>query len=459
MYWVIDCNDSIEVNEIGTIFMIHFINDHWKFEHFVCHNFIFINYEDKIYKVNPNEIKSYMIDVIEYKNKKSFIKSIKNKINIWCEEKIPQCILYHNQRGAGCGKTYESIQLMNNNEKFKYKNIFIYLTKAHTAKDVIYNELLEQNKRGSLNNLEIPQEGYNISGKQYKINYYNKKTESKCKIIIGTIDSFMFAIGNKENKDKDFFSGIVKSIKNGYVKTEKNGSIKYSQENIKLNKKCLIIIDEAQDLGPEYIEAICSIMRNTYIDVYIIGDKLQSIWGEHNIHTFLECNNLPHITIEKSNGINHVMRFHNEQFIDFVNNIIDFNKYNLPHITQVCNNQTCKYKHENDIKPYNIFQMETIYSGEKNEIKVDKLIQQIINYMKKEIDKYNYLPNNFMFIFPILSKNFLANRLEAKLQEFWIDKFNDENYQNNVLNNNTFWCNKINIINMYFYINQMKVNQ
>ena len=96
--------------------------------------------------------------------------------------------------------------------------------------------------------------------------------------------------------------------------------------------------------------------------------------------------------------------------------------------------------------------METIYSDEKDEEKVDKLIQQIINYMKKEIDKYNYLPNNFMFIFPILFKNFLANRLEAKLQEFWIDKFNDENYQNNVLNNDKYWCNEIKNNKYYKYV-------
>jgi len=145
---VIDCNNTIEVNKIGEIYMIEFYNDEWKFKHFCCHNFIFLNYEDKIYKVNPNEIKSNMIDVIEYKTKKDFIKSIKTKINIWSTDKIQQCILYHNQRGAGCGKTYESIQLMDKDENFKHKEIFIYLTKAHTAKEVIYNELQEQYKRG-----------------------------------------------------------------------------------------------------------------------------------------------------------------------------------------------------------------------------------------------------------------------------------------------------------------------
>jgi hypothetical protein len=440
--WIIDCNNSIEINKIGNIYMIYFYNDEWNFSNFTCHDFIFLNFEDKIYKINPSEVKSNMIDVIEYKTKIEFINSMKNNINIWSEEKIPQCILYHNQRGAGCGKTYESIQLMDKDIKFKHKEIFIYLTKAHTAKDVIYNELLEQYSRGSLSNLEMPKEYRNDSGKQYKIKYYNKETAKKCRIIIGTIDSFMWAIGNKNHKDKDYFEGIVDSIKNGFVGTSKKGTIKYSQDNIILNKKCLIIIDEAQDLGPKYIEAVCSIMRNTYVDAYIIGDKLQSIWGEHNIHTFLEFNDLPHITIKTSVGINHVMRFHNEQFKDFVNGIIDFKKYNLSSITQICNNTDCKYKHDN-IKPYNLFQVPTIYTDDRDGIKIDKLILEIINYMKKEINIHNYLPNNFMFIFPILSKNALANRLEAKIQDFWIEKFSDKNYQNTSLINNEYWREKI----------------
>ena len=450
--WVIDCNNTIEVNKIGNIYMIYFYNDMWKFENFLCHDYIFLNLEDKIYKINPNEVKSNMIDVIEIKTKKEFIKSMKTNTNIWSEQEIPQCTLYHNQRGAGCGKTYESIQLLNTREKFKHKNTFIYLTKMHSAKEVIYNELKEQYDRGSLDKLEIPEEGYNLSGKQYKINYTNKDTNNECKIIIGTIDSFMYAIGNKKNKDKDYFVGIVKSIRDGYVETTKDGTIKYSQSNIKLNKKCLIIIDEAQDLDHQYIEAVCSIMRNTYIDAYIIGDKLQSILGEHNIHTFLEFNSLPHTTIEKSNGINQVMRFHNEKFKDFVNDIIDFKKYNLPPITDICNNINCKYTHENNITPYTIFQIPVIFSNDYANDKVNTLINKIINYMEIETTKYNYLPNNFMFIFPILTKNHLANRLVAKIQEYWKDKFDNKEYQTNVLSKSPYWIDKINDSNYYEYI-------
>ena len=64
--------------------------------------------------------------------------------------------------------------------------------------------------------------------------------------------------------------------------------------------------------------------------------------------------------------------------------------------------------------------------------------------MDTEINNYNYLPNNFMFIFPILSKNYLANRLESRIQEFWIDKFNDKKYQKEVLLKNDYWKDNLN---------------
>jgi hypothetical protein len=452
LYWVIDCNDSISITQRGDIYLIKFIKDIWKYEHFTSNDYIFLNIDNRLFKINPSLVKSNMIDVREYKLNNEFIDSLNNNIDIWDNSDIIQCTLYHNQRGAGCGKTYESIQLLNKNKIFKDKNIFLYLTKMHSAKEVIYNELIEQYKRGELDNIEIDKDGENKSGKQYKLSYLNKITNTICTIIIGTIDSFMYAIGDKKNRYNDYFAGIVKSIKDGYVETKKDGSIKYSLDTIKLNKNCLLIIDEAQDLGPQYIEAVCCIMRNTYIDGYVIGDKLQSIWGEHNIHTFLEHNDLPNINIVRDNGINRVMRFHNIQFQDFVNNIIDFKKYNLPQIEQICNNiKDCKYKHENEIKPYTIIPMEKIYPNEIEVEKVDKIVKKITDYMDSEINNYNYLPNNFMFIFPILSKNYLANRLESKLQEFWINKFNDKKYQDNVLAKNIYWKDKIND-NYYKYV-------
>jgi hypothetical protein len=454
LLWIIDCKDSVTINDISNNrYMITFNNNQlWKYENFTNHDTVYLDVDNKIFRINPNKVKSHQYDVNEYKTKEEFIQAIKNNINIWSDDELSQCVLYHNQRGAGCGKTYESIQLLDKSEKFKHKDTFIFLTKMHSAKEVIYNELKEQYERGALSNLELPDDENDIVGKQYKIKYKNNNNDKDCTLIIGTIDSFMYAIGNKDIRDNDYFSGIVKSIRDGFVNTGKDGTIKYASEKPKLNKNCLIIIDEAQDLEHRYIEAISNIMRNTYVDTYVIGDKLQSIWDEDNIYTYLEKNDLPTITIERNIGVNHVMRFHNQHFMDFVNKIIDFKKYNLPPIEKICDNDKCKYVHENEIIPYTVFESEPIFTYEVNENKVNRVIEKIINYMEYEINKYNYLPNNFMFIFPILSKNFLANRLESRLQDFWINKFEDKEYQENVLIKNNYWNNKINTNEYYKYV-------
>ena len=47
-------------------------------------------------------------------------------------------IIYFNQRGAGCGKTYESIQILQNNNKFNNKrnNSYKYTTYPFSNKNL-----------------------------------------------------------------------------------------------------------------------------------------------------------------------------------------------------------------------------------------------------------------------------------------------------------------------------------
>jgi len=358
-------------------------------------------------------------------------------------------IIYFNQRGAGCGKTYESIQNILN-PIFSDKTIFIYLTKMHTAKDVIYDELIQQEKSGRLSRLSI-NKGEHICGKQYTITFINNESKNKITVIIGTIDSFNYAVVDKQNIKPhiDYFKGIVQSIINGYISTH-CGQIKYARGNPTLNKKCLITIDEFQDISEQHINAFEKLLIETNIDVYCIGDELQSLWGKDNAHTHIKNrikNGIENRNIISSEGINIVMRFHNHHFIDLVNSIIPYDKYNLPKITGICNGEKCKYKRShNDIeKPYVIFQSPTVYSNDHDYKKIDDYIDKIIEFVDFEVNSKNYLPNNFMFIFPILTKNPVAELLLSRLQLYWIDKFNDIEYINNILNSesNNYWKDKI----------------
>lgn len=442
--WIIDCtDDTVSLIYLSNgYYLLKFLKNEWKYSNFICCEYIYLDCGENIIRIQPKHVNSDMIYVNEYKQKEEFIKGLKQDKQIWEINEIPQCNIYFNQRGAGCGKTYESIQLLNNiNDAFLEKNTFIYLTKMHSAKEVIYNEFIEQSENNKLLNVNFEDEySDHLCNKQYKINYVNNKTKSKCKMIIGTIDAFMMRLGNKTHNENDYFYGIIKSIKNDYAKDSK--SLTFGQEYIKLCKETLIIIDEAQDLSPDYIQAIAKIMGSTHFDTYIIGDKLQSIWDENNVFTFLEKNNFPYpIQIHRFNGKNHVRRFHNQQFMKLVNNIIDFDKYNLPKITDICNTE-CKYKHVDNIVPYNVFEIPKIYVNDGDSEKINKVINKITDYIDKEVCENSYLPHNFMFIFPYLNKNELANKLESKLQEYWKSKFEDKKYNKNIVKKNKYWEKK-----------------
>jgi hypothetical protein len=367
-----------------------------------------------------------------------------------CELNSEQGKIYFNQRGAGCGKTYESIQLLNS-EVFIDKTIFIYLTKMRSAKDVIFEEFMSQYKRNALPGFTIIEQ-QNI-GNQYLI-ILEKPDKTIIKVIIGTIDSFTYAIRSKTTSirgGRDYFQELVKDIRNGNMSIGPNGNILYATTTVKLSKQCLINLDEGQDLEKEYIEAFEKIIRKTGIDTYIVGDKLQSILSEKNLFTYLE-NSQENENIIKSTGRNIIKRCHNTQFIDLINGVVDFNKYNLPEIEGVCNGN-CSYKHENEEAPFIInSNFENMYTVSPDS--VGENISIILSDMTEKIRKYGYLPHNFMFIFPVVNeKNRYINILYLAIQQFWVEFFeNPESYNDSLLENmikkdhetgNKYWSSKI----------------
>lgn len=343
--------------------------------------------------------------------------------------------IYFNQRGAGCGKTYESIQLLASSQ-FIDKTTFIYLTKMRSAAAVIYGELMSQIQRRKLGNtLEIVED---IATKSHRritllIDGIHRT------VIIGTIDSFTYAI---RNKNSDYFGGnmfeqIVRDIGEG-IMSNVESEVSYAHIKLKLTEKYLFIIDEAQDLEKEYLEAFTKVIDKTGIDTYIIGDKLQSILKENNLFTYVEGIDDPRIIKDASKNVNVVKRFHNPEFMPFVNSVVPFAKYDLPEITGVCDGD-CAYSHDvsNDpLPPIEIdFQFPNIYSFNKDEL--DEQLQKITDRMRILVTKSGYLPSNFCFIMPIVNdKNQLLSVLEPHIQNFWHDIFSSpETYSDILLEN------------------------
>lgn len=361
--------------------------------------------------------------------------------------------IYFNQRGAGCGKTYESVLLLRRspeNIQFMSKRTYIYLTKLHSAKEVIINELKVQQNNGFLDNLQLTE---NKSSRQHKVRYFDRRIGESITILIGTVDSFNYAISNRHlNLSSDYFQNLVETIQDG-INEDDYGNVNYSMSKIAINKSCLIIIDEGQDLSINYALAYDSLCQTNGVDFYIIGDKLQSIWNVPNVftdHSLLET------TIIKSLDENRVMRFHNKEFMHLVNKVIHFDDYGLPLITNIRE----QLEPTNEI-PYEIFYVPKIYANDHNRIHINSITDKVINLIDRDVNQFDYLPEDFMILFPILSANILARELEERIQEYWINKFTDPLYQKIVSNDlywNTHHKNKFNHFVKLHTSNQYTIN-
>lgn len=420
--WVINGNHTCVVSPKNNgIFLITVEYSWWKAENFQCHDIVFFDIGGKIYIIEPNNIKSLVVQTSAPYSKDNFIKMLKeddmrviDKLNNKYIDHRPT--VHIKQEGAGNGKTYGIIQLLQNND-YRHYETFIYLTKQHSAVNVIYQELQDQTNRGDLCNINIIND--NTDNKKHIIIYNNLKTRKKCKIIIGTIDSFKWTLGDKTITGIDKFKTIVNDIIKNDIRAGKDGYIHYTANGVKLNMKTLIIGDEMQDLHPEYTKALVKISIERGVDFYAVGDKLQSITNDKNAFTFLtdELKEDETIRIIRHNYKNVCRRFSDSKLIDFVNTCVPFEKYNLPQIE----NQ----KKKTNIKSIDFFKGVWIDPNMPSHDNVDLEADKIMEKYRYEVNSHNRKPSDFLFVTPFVNKNPLLDEVNTKIREFWREKCND----------------------------------
>ena len=426
--WVINGNKSIlekELNYSKRIYL-EFISDYWKFESFINCQYIYIDINEKIYKIIPKNIKSFMIDVQQPILKVDFINRLLNNQIIFNNDVPYQCNLYIKQQGAGNGKTYGIIQMLQSAE-FEHYKYFIYITKQHSARYVIFSEFKNQIENGNLKYLKLDSdleecEKNSVSTKKYIIKFLNLKTNNVCEIIIGTIDSFMYCIGDKNINDINKFEGIVNSIIDNHIETKtNNGKISYGGMNIILNKETILVGDEYQDPTNNYAKAIIQIMRNRYIDAYIVGDKLQSISIENNAFTYLLDNQFSFINKIIFEFTNVCRRFNDETLINFVNYMIPFNNFNLPQIELIKNS----HNNKNSLV---IFEGQEIYSSEKDKCKINEEVENFMKHYNNEVITNNREPEDFLIVTPFTQQNPLVDALQLAIDIYWNEQKNNDSF-------------------------------
>jgi hypothetical protein len=202
--WIIDSQECIEV-KFGERRILEFKTE-WLFQSFLDYDEVYYDIKGFIYKVNPQLIKSFQIDVIEPKPKMEFIEAIKRN-DVWLKDEESQYYLYVKQQGAGSGKTYGMIQLLNT-EFSQYKYI-LFITKQHSAVYVMYKEFKDQYDKGILNNIEIIEDIQ--ENKKYIITYKHILTNIEIKVIFATVDSFTYSIGTASKNVPNPFNSIIES--------------------------------------------------------------------------------------------------------------------------------------------------------------------------------------------------------------------------------------------------------
>jgi len=426
--WIIWGGKSVEVYNLensGRVFL-EFINDLWKYESYISYDFIYIDIDEKIYKIYPKYVKSNMIDIQKPVSKNDFINSLKEDTNLFTENinDISQTKLYVEQKGAGNGKTFGGVQLICNVD-YEHYDTFIYLTKQHSARHIILTEIKDQINRGYLNDIEFNNDDIEYienkkddahASKQDIIRYKFKNKDKR--LIIGTFDSFIYSLADKNNVKKfvDKFLAMVNNIIDSEkIRCSKNGTFKYARGTLKLNKKTLLVGDEIQDLHVNYMKAIFRIMLDHYVDFYVVGDKLQSISMEKNAFTFLE-NDIPIKDVIKLEPVNKCRRFSHPKLINFVNDMINFDKFELPPIDLKNKEQLA------DPNPVVIFSGGTVYATDVEEIKINVEVKRIMKYYEIEVNTNNRNPNDFLIVTPFVKTNPLVEALNISIREFWENK-------------------------------------
>lgn len=419
VHWIVDGNEKVTVSKdkMGTV-RIRFSS--FPLESFMSEPHIYMQCGDgNVYVIRPMDVCAYYIVVGDecVFGEADFINLMKTDQLRGHYARQSQCVLYINQRGAGNGKTYQAVRAVADDNRFAHKSVFIYLTKMHSAKTIIKEEFKSQFR-------------VHIEKEDVKIYTFDVEAIGRKDVYIGTIDSFMYALGDKQAKGTDFFAAMIDSIPSTEILSKtlsQKGKVErgYGGRDLFLTKtECIVIVDEAQDLPPRYLEAMLQIMKRTHVDVFVIGDKLQSLYCVENIMTcFREvCAKEDGVDVVYDIGENRVERFHSTFSMDFVNSCVPFEKYGLRPITGICQRE-CNYRRCHEDPYQNVKVVPTKFAeAARNEVEMLNIVADLVIHLSGQVDEHGYAPQNVMFIFPNIKKNPFATRLYEAVEEFWEKK-------------------------------------
>lgn len=268
---------------------------------------------------------------------------------------------------------------------------------------------------------------------------FTRPDGSEILCIFGTVDSLMYNLCENKMNGTNFFINLVQTIhQHGPTKLKgPKGGFRYANQTPQMNKKTLLITDEATMLPESYAHAFATLMTMCHVDVHLAGDVQQSTYYEENLLTLAvreyrgttDKRNLPSFRgcdvclVEGTE----VRRF-NQKLVDFRNTVMrDFHE-NPSHALNI-KKPTAALDMVHLREDYSIHKIEKVRSWDgKDGEEVQRSMTTIREELRKDVFKAKLLPNDILFVTPFVKNNTLMRELETYIHEFWSRTVDSEEY-------------------------------
>ena len=330
------------------------------------------------------------------------------------------------QYPAGSGKTYRLVEnILCGLKNFEKYSTFLMLTKPHSAKEVIKQGFEDQIiKRGIQKEAE---------GEEKKAYWYKLKTgDRRFLVIMATMDSFIYKIGDEDSSSMDPFESMCKMISEHGPKT-RNGTVNFKGHSFKINGTCLITIDEATKLHHSYLNALLKLSFVSKSDVLVVGDKLQSLEFEENLHsTLLDDKHNANFSVNIKKHYGHEIRRHGPRLTEMLNKVIPFKEYGLP-----CPVSSTCVERESD----GIYEFVYVDDAKDN---TRKKVDKIMTKVRDDAINMSLLPNDIIVVSPLVRNNPLMDELCDEMHDFFEEVLQSESYRHQLVSTSDARVNKKN---------------
>lgn len=455
--WVIDCTQNINkpkcISQRGEaeddVWILEF-EKKWHVEAMSDCPILFADFGDRIFRVPVQSVRYRMVAVFGSIPKgPEFSKHITSpELDTDLDLIVPaQSCLTVAQDPHGSGKTYGLTMMIIRTDLEEYRRYdqygaFVIVTKAHSAKEVVYSEFMERLRDSACVIVEEKR-----VCKKYVVKF-TRPSGSLVLCIFGTADSLMWNLTENRKQAADPFIGLVQTIhEHGPTKLKgPKGRMNYASEQPPINKGTLLITDEATMLPEAYADAFATLMHMCHVDVHLAGDVQQSTFYEDNLLTKVmrEYNKVtsnslgspdpPRLPSFPDSKVvihpgNRVRRF-NQHLVDFRNAIMTKFHTNPSHNLNI----RVPVAAGDVVHTRGDFSIHALgYTGPGADPEtIEDAVDEILDRIKQDVEDFGILPNDLLIVTPFVSNNPLMDQLRTAVEELWAQKFSDPAYVDRV---------------------------